>query len=131
MSVVHKILIVEDDPMWQAAFQQLLSTLPNTTVCDVVDHYDAALASYKHHQPDFVVLDFELNNPSHSPVKTGLDVASAFIEQGLPTTQMVLVSASEPSTIGEHPLHAIPKSMAGSHLAPWIQTQLATMGALK
>ncbi len=124
MSVVHKILVVEDDPLWQAAFGQLLSTLPHVQVCDVVDHYAAALASYETHQPDFVVLDFELNNPDGAPSKTGLDVAYALAEQGLSTNHMVLVSASEPSTIGEHPLHAIPKSMAGSHLAPWFQTQL-------
>ncbi len=106
-----KVLLVEDDPAWQAALTALLTSESRFDVVAAVPSYEEALPAWATHQPDLVLLDYELLGP-----QTGLDVAHALSAQGFPAEKMILVTATDPAQLPRHGLTLVPKPQAAERL---------------
>lgn len=106
-----KVLLVEDDPAWQAALTALLASENRFQVVATATDYDAALQAWRLHQPELVLLDYELLGP-----QTGLDVAQALSAQGFPAEKMILVTATDPAQLPRHGLTLVPKPQAAEQL---------------
>ena len=115
------VLIVEDNPKWQRAIEQLLMLAPTYSVCGVVASYDDALVQYQALRPDWVLLDWQLTGK-----QTGIDVANALqAHYGHSPEQLILISGSNPTDIPEHSLKAIGKGQLAKELLGYLQKESA------
>jgi DNA-binding NarL/FixJ family response regulator len=111
-----KLLLVEDEPIWQRAIAGLITAQPGWNLCAMVDTFDAAIAAYHTHQPDVVLLDWQIRGP-----QDGLAVGHALLALGHSADRLVLVSGSPPHLIPVHPFQAVPKHLIPLQLIETLQ----------
>lgn len=119
-----KILLVEDELLWQQGVTQLVGLVTGSEMVAVVDNYDDAVTAYKQHQPDVVLLDWNLPGD-----KDGIDVGKYLIEQGHSPDCMLLVSGANPEDIPPIPYRHIPKSVMSGQLIQALQDILAILSS--
>lgn len=112
-----KILLVENEPLWQVAIKQLLSSMDGVVVCGVCDNYQGSLALYRDLAPDIVLLDWQINSS-----ETGIDVGLALRSVGHPLEKLILITASSPLSLPAHPFLMVSKSKIAEDLCPLIQS---------
>lgn len=113
-----KILLVEDEPLWQQGVKLLLKAQADLgfELVGIVDNYDDALSSFDAEKPDVVLLDWKLRGS-----RDGLEIAEALVAQGVPPDRLVLVSGSEKSMIPANPYHYVPKASIAESLIPTLK----------
>jgi DNA-binding NarL/FixJ family response regulator len=117
MESAVRILLVEDEPMWQEGIRALLSTVPGLELVAVAEDYDQALQAFQSQKPNLVLLDWNLKGD-----RTGLDVGRALEEfHGFSASRIVLVSGNDPSVIPPHAYSAVPKHQIAIKLVDMIQ----------
>lgn len=109
------ILLVEDDPQWQAAIQALLASDSRFQVAATADHYEAALAAFYETHPEIILLDWKIKGD-----QDGLAIGAALQQAGVPPERMILISGSSASSIPAHPYLYVPKSRLANELVPLI-----------
>lgn len=114
------ILLVEDEPTWQAGFRALLEAEPRFSLVGVADCYDDAVALFDAHSPDVVLLDWQIAGP-----QDGIAVGNALLAKGLPSHRIVLVSGADPGSIPRHPFLAVPKTRVAEDLVDTIRQVVA------
>lgn len=111
-----KILLVEDEPLWQQGVAQLVTLVPGASMVAVADNYTDAVDAYDKYAPDVVLLDWNLPGE-----KDGIDVGQYVMEKGHLPERMLLVSGANPESIPPIPYRHIPKSMMASQLLQALQ----------
>lgn len=111
-----KILLVEDEPMWQQGIRALVESVPGYTLCSVVDNADDGEIFFAAEHPDVVLVDWKIKGP-----RDGLEFA-AWLAQHIDPKQIVLVTGSPPDQIPPHPYGYVPKSCLASNLLPYLAT---------
>jgi DNA-binding NarL/FixJ family response regulator len=86
-SVPIRLVIAEDHQIVLLGLERFLSSLEDFAVLATATDGPEALAAVRAHRPDVAVLDIRL------PGKSGLEVASEILQEGLPT-RIVLVTAT-------------------------------------
>ncbi len=117
MSETVRILLVEDEPLWQQGIDILLAAEPRFELADVAEDYDTALARFHEHRPGVVLLDWKIRGP-----RDGLEVGRQLLEEGFPPERIILVSGSDPSSIPSHPFLFVPKHRLASELLPLLES---------
>ena len=113
------ILVVEDSPQWQTAFEVLLSQHPEKFallgMAETTPETIRLLKTAPHHPHDIVViLDWELPEG-----ETGLQVFETLTKTvGINASQVLLVSGTPPHQLPVLPFEQIPKTQAGRQLIP-------------
>ena len=114
-----RILLVEDEPLWQQGVDILLSSDPRFDLLEPAEDYETALARFAEIRPDIVLLDWKIKGE-----QDGLAVGEALLSQGIPPERIVLISGSDPSSIPAHPYLFVPKHRMASELLPLLQSLL-------
>lgn len=117
MSAPVRILLVEDEPLWQQGVEALLDANPRFTLVAVADDYEGALASFERARPEVVLLDWKIRGS-----RDGLEVGRHLLTQGVPSHRIILISGSEPSSIPGHPFLFVPKSRIAGELLPVLES---------
>lgn len=112
-----RILLVEDEPMWQQAMQALLAADSRFELVGVADNAESALAAFAETRPEVVLLDWKIRGN-----RDGLEVGQTLLEKGLPSHRIVLVSGSDPASIPAHPFLYVPKNRIASELLPLLES---------
>lgn len=120
---MHKVLLLEDTPVWQDALTALVEASGDYKVVAVVDNYEDALVAFQQHQPDIVLLDFQILGQH-----TGAEVGYALILQGFPPERMLIVSSASPTEIGSHPFGYMAKNQAHTDLALRLSEMMLSSG---
>jgi len=110
-----KVLLVEDEPMWQQGIHDLLSTESRIELVGIVDNADDAEVFFDAERPDVVLIDWKINGP-----RDGLELAKA-LEAKLPCDRMILVTGSPADQIPVHPYGYVPKAKIAEGLITQIQ----------
>lgn len=108
-----RILLVEDEPLWQQGIAALLQAEPCFELVATQDDYDGAVQAFESLGPDAVLLDWKIRG-----AQDGLAVGDYLLSQGLPSHRIVLISGSEASMIPSHPFLFVPKSRIAAELLP-------------
>lgn len=111
------ILLVEDEPLWQRAIQDLLSHTGHFQLVGICEDFDSAMRSFVENPPQMVLLDWKIKG-----AKDGLMVGEALLEAGLRPDQIVLISGSSTSSIPPHPFLYVPKSRISEDLMPLLES---------
>lgn len=111
-----KIMLVEDEVMWQEGIRALLSTRDNWHLVAIADEYEHALSAFSESNPDVVLLDWKIKGE-----QDGLAVGAALTDRGFPPERVILVSGSDPSLIPDNPYSYVPKHLIGNQLTDMIQ----------
>jgi DNA-binding NarL/FixJ family response regulator len=82
-TVVPKILIVDDNPMIRHCVRRCIEANTGWHVCDEAENGQVAIEKVVRHDPDVVILDFQM------PVMNGLEAARQ-IKKISPQTAMVM-----------------------------------------
>ncbi len=116
----YKILLVEDEALWQQGIETLLSIEGERfQLVGVADNYDEGLAQFRSHLPDIVLLDWKLNGD-----KDGLDLGQKLEADGFSPKRIILVSGSPAESIPENPYHYVAKPQIASKLITTINAAL-------
>ncbi len=115
------VLIVEDDPHWQVGIRALLEQTHRFQAVSTVDHYEEALEAFMQHQPQLVLLDWQIVGE-----KDGLDIGHKLLQLGMSSHQIVLISAANPQSIPSHPFLYIPKNQISDQLLPLLDALFPT-----
>ena len=117
-----QVLLVEDDPAWQAAVETLLDSEAGITLAAVADHYNEAMAAYDRLHPDVVLLDWQICGE-----RDGLMLGEALLrERQFPAERMILVTGSDSSLLPPHAFKLVPKSRIAHDLIYAIHEASAT-----
>lgn len=111
------VLIVEDDPHWQAGIETLLQESKRFQAISTVDRYEDALKAFSDHNPKLVLLDWQILGE-----KDGLDIGHQILQRGLPCHQIILISVANPQSIPKHPFLYIPKNQLSDQLLPLLDS---------
>lgn len=114
-----RVLLVEDEPMWQQGIAALLETDPEIELLSIVDNADDAEVFVAAEHPDVVLVDWKIKGP-----RDGLELARSLAQQ-LPVERIILVTGSPVEQIPEHSYGYVPKSRIASELIPGIQMAMA------
>ena len=114
-----KVLLVEDEPLWQQGIAALLDLEDDMLLEGVAESYNEAITVYSKVNPDIVLLDWKILG-----AKDGLDVAKTLFEQGHPKEKLILVSGSSRDLIPDLWFSFVPKPEIASLLVATIR-QLA------
>lgn len=106
-----KILLIEDEPLWQKAIQDLIAGDSRFEVVAVSDDFVSALAAYEETRPEAVLLDWQIHG-----LQDGLAVGDAILQKGLPPERIILISGANPSSIPSHPFLYVPKNRIADEL---------------
>ncbi|MEP6342969.1 MAG: response regulator transcription factor [Maricaulaceae bacterium] len=71
--MTSKILIVDDHPLAQQGIKSVIESLPEFTVCGILDRASAVLPFIKTQLPDIILLDLNL------PDRNGLDILAELV----------------------------------------------------
>ncbi len=111
-----RVLLVEDEPLWQEGIRSLLSLEGNMELVGVADTFEAGLATYESMKPDVVLLDWKLAGE-----RDGLELGEALARAGHAPERLILVSGSDRSLIPANPYGFVPKPRIASMLVPAIR----------
>lgn len=112
-----RVLLVEDEPLWQNAVRQLVGMQPGWQVVAVACHYQEAMNYYDELLPDVVLLDWNIIGD-----KDGADVGTALIEEkGHQPELMAMVSGADTSMLPDTLYIKISKSRMASDLIPALE----------
>lgn len=111
-----RILLVEDEPLWQEGIRALISTQTGWTLDGVADDYETAVQLFESVRPDVVLLDWNIKGE-----QDGLAVGQWLEEHEFSPDRIILVSGSHPSVIPKNPYAFVPKHQIGSLLTEMIQ----------
>lgn len=114
-----KVLLVEDEVMWQQGIAALLATEPSLTLIGTVDNADDAEVFFNADPPDIVLIDWKIRGN-----RDGLELAKS-LEAKIPPRQMILVTGSPPDQIPPHPYGYVPKPKIASALVEQILDRAA------
>lgn len=114
------VLVVEDEALWQQAFEALLRISDKLTLAGIAASYDTALQLYKETNPDIVLLDWHLSGQ-----KDGLDLAQTLLELGHPASHLFSVTGSAEDLPMPLTFPLIPKAACAKDLLPSLE-RLAT-----
>ncbi len=112
-----KVLLVEDELMWQQGIAALLGLESEIELVDVVDNADDAEVFFDAHQPDIILIDWKIRG-----MRDGLELAKALSEK-ISTERMILVTGSPPEQIPPHPYGYVPKPKIATDLVSQILTR--------
>lgn len=108
-----RVLLVEDEPLWQEGIKSLLESAPHYVLAGTADDFESALTLFGAQKPQLVLLDWKIKGQ-----RDGLAVGEAMLAQGFRPEQVILISSSSPSSIPSHPFLHIPKSRLAKDLLP-------------
>jgi response regulator of citrate/malate metabolism len=109
---VWRLLLVEDEPMWQQALPMLVEQSQVFKVVAVVPTMNEALKAWVEVAPDGLITDWQLADGDD-----GLVVAHTLVNEfGLPAARVVLVSGADPASIPSHPFAFVPKPQVAQRL---------------
>lgn len=108
-----RVLLVEDEPLWQNAIRQLVAMQPGWQVVAVAVHFTEALHYYDELAPDVVLLDWNIIGD-----KDGAAVGEALLAKGHKATHMAMISGADPAMLPDTPYVKVSKSRMGSDLTP-------------
>lgn len=111
-----KVLLVEDEPLWQQGIAALIETEPTVQLIGTVDNANDAEVLFDVEKPDVVLVDWKIKGP-----RDGLDLAKS-LEQHIPPHRIILVTGSPPEQIPPHPYGYVPKSKIAMRLLSRILT---------
>jgi CheY-like chemotaxis protein len=117
MSQPIRILLVEDEPLWQLGIQSLLETDARFQLAAIVDHFEAAMQAFAEKRPTAVLLDWKIRG-----TRDGLELGAQLLKEGLPPERIILISGSEASSIPSHPFLFVPKSRIANELLPLLES---------
>ncbi len=106
-----RVLLVEDEPLWQNAIRQLVAMQPGWQVVAVAVHYNEAINYYDELSPDVVLLDWNIIGP-----KDGSDVGQALLEKGHSADRMAMISGADLAMLPDVPYVKVPKSRMADEL---------------
>jgi len=112
-----KILLVEDDPVWQEGIESLLNSHSDFRLVETVDNYEAALDAFERLNPDCVLLDWKIKGE-----RDGLCVGNTLLEKGFLPERIVLISGSPVSSIPKHAFWSVGKLQIASDLIPLLES---------
>ena len=108
-----RVLLVEDEPLWQTAIGDLLRSNSRFALVAVAEDFDSALKAFQENLPQLVLLDWKIRG-----VQDGLAVGQALLQAGLPPEQIILISNVSNSAIPPHPFLRVPKNRIPEDLLP-------------
>lgn len=118
-----RVLLVEDEPLWQNAVRQLVGMQPGWQVVAVACHYQEAINYYDELQPDVVLLDWNIIGD-----KDGAEVGQVLMdEKGHSPQLMAMVSGADASMLPDTPYAKISKSRMASDLIPALKEMAASL----
>lgn len=100
-----RVLLVEDEPLWQEAIRILLLPHAEYQVVGVADSFESAICKFQETHPQIVLLDWKIKGD-----QDGLAVGKAFIKNGMRPEHIILITGSSPSSIPTHPFLYLPKN---------------------
>jgi DNA-binding NarL/FixJ family response regulator len=109
-----KILLVEDESMWQQGIAALLATEKNLILTGIVDNADDAEVFFEADPPHVVLVDWKICGN-----RDGLELAKG-LQQKIDSERIILVTGSPPEQIPPHPYCYVPKPQIASALIPTI-----------
>jgi DNA-binding NarL/FixJ family response regulator len=112
-----RVLLVEDEPLWQEAIDILLKPDSRFNLVGVAASYESAIETFQQVNPQLVLLDWKIQG-----LKDGLEAGQFFLQQGLASEKIILISSSPASTIPAHPFLHIPKNRLADDLLPALLT---------
>jgi len=112
-----RVLLVEDEPLWQEGVRALLSDEPHFELVGLATSYESAIDAFQQVNPQLVLLDWKIQG-----VKDGLEAGQFFLNHGLAPENIILISSSPASTIPAHPFLHIPKNRLADDLLPALLT---------
>ncbi|MCA9798939.1 MAG: response regulator transcription factor [Cyanobacteria bacterium HKST-UBA04] len=122
-----KLLIVEDEPLWQTALSSLIDTRPDLQVVGVVDNAAEAMGLVESQGPDIMLLDWKIKGPVD-----GLELANTLTEgvhaQYAPW-QVIMITGSPREQLGDIPYGFVPKPAIAQRLLQAIDEALLQGGA--
>ena len=117
MSIPVRILLVEDEPLWQEGIRALLQSQGRYALVGVAEDFQSAVRCFQAESPQIVLLDWKIQGS-----QDGLAVGAWLMEQGILPEHIVLISSSSPSLIPEHPFIHVPKSRLSDELLPLLDS---------
>ncbi len=108
-----RILLVEDEPLWQQAIQDLLATDERFEIIATADNAKDALQAFQQAQPQAILLDWQICGE-----QDGLEFGHQVLTLGLPPERVILISGANPGTIPKHPFLYVPKKQIPEELLP-------------
>lgn len=117
--MVVKVLLVEDEALWQQGISSLLEGESRIQLIGIADNADDAELFFKAEQPDILLLDWKIKGS-----RDGFELARS-LEKNLHPDQIIMVTGSPPDQIPENPYGYIPKSKIASELVPQILNRVS------
>ncbi len=118
-AIMIKVLLVEDEVLWQQGVAALLMTESDMELAGTVDNADDGEVFFEAIQPDVVLIDWKIRGS-----RDGMELART-LERKLSPKRMILVTGSPAEQIPEHPYFYVPKSRIASDLVPQIRACLS------
>lgn len=112
-----RVLLVEDEPLWQEGIRSLLESNGRYHLVGVAEDFESVLNYFQIFHPQMVLLDWKIRGE-----QDGLAVGAWLMEQGVPPEHIVLISSSSPSSIPRHPFLHVPKSRLSGDLLPLLES---------
>ncbi len=106
-----RILLIEDEPLWQQGISALIATSCDYEIVGIVDNDMDAFYAFNTLHPDIILVDWQLKNS-----KDGITIANQFVQEGFAADQIIVISWSERSLIPENPFQYVPKSHIATDL---------------
>jgi YesN/AraC family two-component response regulator len=113
-----RVLLVEDEVMWQQGVTALLAVEPEIKLIGVVDNANDAEVFFDAEKPDILLIDWKIRG-----ARDGLELAKA-MEAKLPAHRMILVTGSPPDQVPPHPYGYVPKPKIVSDLVQGIRNAM-------
>jgi two-component system, NarL family, nitrate/nitrite response regulator NarL len=117
--LLTQILIVDDNELVRRELRDILTVIPNCSVCGEASEGLEAVNKGRELKPDLILLD--LNMPGIS----GLE-AAGFLHESLPAAKIIILSQNDPVLLLPSALRAgahacLDKSKVASELVPFIE----------
>lgn len=107
----HRVYVVDDEPVFRIGLKQLISQIPQLTVCGESDGSNHALSEIINLRPDLVTTPVHLNQSD------GLDFIKQ-IRQSSPSTCILVISRYDEKIYAERVIHAGASGYVMKHVLP-------------